>query len=153
MKTFLVCMIVVLMGGIPGCQSSRESAPNPLSAKATSSIGQTEKTGLPATESENSCRVEAVVESIQPINADRFMVGLFVLKSTRIGGSGNLIEPTQRVIASPRFVTDASGTMDTSSPVNISFRKLRAMPAGSTIKGMLSVDHRGAWQLLSIDEQ
>ena len=146
-------MIVVLMGNIPGCQSSRVSATKPVSQQSPSSLGQIEKTGLPATDAENSCRVEAVVESIQPINEHRFMVGLFILKSTRVKGSGHLIEPAQRVIASPRFITNASGTMDTSSAVNTSFRKLRTIPTGTTIRGMLSIDHRGSWQLLSIDEQ
>jgi hypothetical protein len=98
----------------------------------------------------NYSEVEAVLESAETLYEPIYSMKLFIVAVTAKGGQSAVIEPGQRVVATPLYDMDAAGNVDLTIPRNAALNAIRQLPAGSKFKGTLAVTNKGNWQLLSV---
>ena len=154
MKNIVPFVIVCLWISIAGCCSSESSQ------KSTQLIPDTTKPAVfskPAQSPaivQNVSRVDAVIDALTIIDNTQYSLTIFVVKSEPVSGRFSLIEPEQRVTIYPEFVfTGAGGVVDGNNPRNKKLLALREAQVGQSFRGKITIDQRGLWRLIEVEDR
>lgn len=155
MNGIISCLVIGVAIPVAGCCSSKTVQ------KSSSTLTDTTSATVPAPAPaprqaivQNVSRVDAVIEAINLIDKAQYSLKIFVLKSEPVSGKFSLVEPEQRVTVYAQFTYALNGTdVDTSSVKNQKLLALRTATVGDTFRGKISIDQRGMWRLLEIEDR
>ncbi|HTK83230.1 MAG TPA: hypothetical protein VL633_13165 [Bacteroidota bacterium] len=103
---------------------------------------------------QNVSRVDAVIEAINLIDKAQYSLKIFVLKSEPVTGKFSLIEPEQRVTVYAQFtLIDNGAVVDTANVKNQKLLALRTANVGESFRGKISIDQKGLWRLLEVEDR
>lgn len=103
---------------------------------------------------QNVSRVDAVIEAISLIDKTQYSLKLFILKSEPVTGKFSLIEPEQRVTVYAQFTFIENGAVvDTANVKNQKLLALRTANVGESFRGKISIDQKGMWRLVEVEDR
>jgi len=149
--SFLITGAAILIVGCCTTESPKKADAPPLDSITTvAPVKPTQPTAI----AQNVSRVKAVVEGVSLIDHTQFSVKIFIITSEPFSGKYSLIEPEQRVTVYPEFrYADAGGTIDKDEPRNKKLLTLRDAQVGQSFMGKITIDNRGLWRLIEVEDQ
>ena len=151
MNGIISCLVLGVAISVAGCCGSKTV--QKTSEASTDTTSASAPTPAPRQAIvQNVSGVDAVIEAISLIDKTQYSLKIFVLKSEPVSGKFSLIEPEQRVTIYAQFVY-AGNEVDTSNAKNQKLLALRTANVGESFRGKISIDQKGMWRLLEVEDR
>ena len=154
MQKNILFTILILVFIAPRCRSSKQTMQEETSSPSADSSSAVSRPGIaqPTKITQNISAIEAVVDTIVIVTELQYDAHIFLNSSTPIRGTMSVAEAGQRLVVSPQFVADEHGQIDVNNPLNKSLLSLRSAKPGQSFKGRISINRRGGWVLLGVED-